>query len=231
MAVDEEVLARKFAVLWPYLDERQRRLLLGLEARQIGHGGISAVARAVGVSWPTVSKAVKELNQPSESAAPAGRARRPGGGRKPLTHRDPGLLAALEALIDPTTRGDPESPLRWTCKSTRQLADALCAVGHQVSYHTVGERLHGLGYSLQTNVKTREGASHPDRDAQFRYLGAQVRAQLDEADQWSRWTRRRKSYPLTGLRDRDSARTVKGPRPGFRGGGYSTSRRPAMASP
>jgi hypothetical protein len=178
VAVDEEGLARKLAVILPRLNERERRVVLGAEARALGRGGISAVARAAGMSRPTVAKAVAELDQPP----PAGRIRRPGGGRRRLTDNDPGLVAALEALVDPETRGDPESPLRWTCKSTRQLADALCAVGHQISYHTVGELLHGLGYSLQANVKTREGASHPDRDAQFRYLSGQVSVYLGAGD-------------------------------------------------
>ncbi len=176
------MLARKFAGLWPYLDERQRRLWLGVEARQIGHGGISAVARAAGVSWPTVSKAVKELDQPSEPELVVGRARRPGGGRKPLSVRDPGLVPALEALIDPDTRGDPGSPLRWTCKSTRRLADELTAQGHPVSHSTVGDLLHGMGYSLQANAKTREGNQHPDHDVQFAYLSDQAAAFLDAGD-------------------------------------------------
>lgn len=166
-------MARRFAALRPFLDERQRRLWLGVEAREAGHGGIAAVARAVGVSRPTVAKAIKELEDPG-SALPPGRARGPGGGRKSATERDPGLVAALEALVDPVTRGDPESPLRWTSKSTRTLADELTAQGHPVSHSVVGELLRRLGYSLQAAVKTREGRQHPDRDAQFRYLSARV---------------------------------------------------------
>jgi transposase len=152
-----------------------------VEAREAGHGGISAVARAVGVSRPTVAKAVRELDTPG-SAAPAGRVRRAGGGRKPVTETDPGLVAALEALVDPATRGDPESPLRWTSKSTRQLADALAAGDHRVSHTTVGALLRARGYSLQAAAKTREGRQHPDRDAQFRYLTGQVNAYLAAGD-------------------------------------------------
>jgi transposase len=179
VAVDEEVLARKFAIVLPRLNERERRLVLGAEARALGRGGLSVVARAAGVSRPTVTRAVQELEEPGP---PAGRVRRPGGGRKRLVDRDPGLVEALEALVDPATRGDPQSPLRWTSKSTRQLAEALTAAGHPVSYHTVGELLRGRGYSLQAAVKAREGAQHPDRDAQFRYLSAQVTAFLAAGD-------------------------------------------------
>ena len=181
MAVDEDVVARKFATIAPLLDERQRRVWLGVEAREAGHGGISAVARAAGVSRPTVAKAVRELDTPGW-AAPAGRVRRPGGGRKPVTEADPGLVAALEALVDPATRGDPESPLRWTSKSTRQLADALAAQDHRVSHTTVGALLRARGYSLQAAAKTREGRQHPDRDEQFRYLTGQVNAYLAAGD-------------------------------------------------
>ena len=181
MLVDEEAMARKFAALWPYLDERQRRLWLGVEARELGHGGVSAVARAAGVSRPTVAKAVAELDEPGEPL-PVGRVRRAGGGRKPASETDPGLVAALEALVDPATRGDPESPLRWTSKSTRQLADELARQDHRVSHTTVGGLLRARGYSLQAAVKTREGKQHPDRDAQFRYLTGQVNAYLAAGD-------------------------------------------------
>jgi len=173
MRVDEGALARKFTALSPYLDERQRRLWLGVEAREAGHGGVAAVARAAGVSRPMVAKAVRELDQPTEPL-PVGRVRRPGGGRKPITQSDPGLVEALEMLVDPVTRGDPQSPLRWTSKSTRTLAATLTGQGHPVSHSTVGDLLHTLDYSLQAAVKTREGNQHPDRDAQFRYLAGQV---------------------------------------------------------
>jgi transposase len=174
-------LADKFAVVLPCLDERQRRVVLGAEARALGRGGIRTVARAAGVSEPTVSKAVRELSPPV-GQAPHGRVRRPGGGRKPLTETDPGLVAALEALVDPATRGDPQSPLLWTSKSTRELADALAEQGHKVSHVTVGALLRARGYSLQAAAKTREGRQHPDRDAQFRYLTGQLNAYLDAGD-------------------------------------------------
>ena len=181
MQVDEEAMARRFAALSPYLDERQRRLWLGVEAREAGHGGVTAVARATGMSRPTVAKAIRELSEPAESL-PQGRVRRAGGGRKPITQTDPQLVSALETLVDPVTRGDPESPLRWTSKSTRTLADTLTAQGHPVSHSTVGDLLHTLGYSLQAAVKTREGNQHPDRDGQFRYLAARVNAFMDAGD-------------------------------------------------
>jgi Rhodopirellula transposase DDE domain len=163
----EESLARKFSVLWPHLDERQRRLVMGVEAREWGRGGISAVARAARVSLPTVRKAMREID---EGLGPTSRVRRPGGGRKRSADKDPGLVAALEAMVDPATRGDPESPLRWTTKSTRQLAGALSDGGHPASSWTVGRLLHGLDYSLQGARKTIEGTQHPDRDAQFGYI-------------------------------------------------------------
>ncbi len=169
-------MAGKFAVLGPLLDERQRRVWLGVEARALGRGGVSAVARATGTSRTTVSKAVRQLDEPGSGgeALPAGRVRRPGAGRPRLTEVDAELVGALEALVDPVTRGDPQSPLRWTAKSTRQLADALVEQGHRVSARSVAGLLHALGYSLQAAVKTREGSQHPDRDAQFRHLASEV---------------------------------------------------------
>jgi transposase len=171
---EDAALAQKFATLLPQLDERQRRLLLAAEARALGRGGITRVARAAGVSRPTITRGLAELDQP---AAP-GRVRRPGGGRHRQRERDPALLAALEALVEPDTRGDPQSPLRWTCKSTRQLAAALTQQGHAVSEWTVRRLLHEADYSLQAPAKTLEGAGHPDRDAQFRYLNDQIKAFL-----------------------------------------------------
>jgi hypothetical protein len=181
MARDDSALAARLALVLPHLDERQRRVLLGAEATTIGRGGIGAVARAAGVSEPTVSKAVRELAEPGVTL-PVGRARRSGGGRKPITETDPGLLEALETLVDPATRGDPESPLRWSSKSTRELADALVAQGHQVSHVSVGRLLRDNGYSLQAAAKTREGRQHPDRDEQFRYLAATVNEYLAAGD-------------------------------------------------
>src|SRR5262244_4155711 len=168
----EASVATRFAAISPHLNERQRRLWVGSEARALGRGGVSLVARATGISRPTVHKALEELDAPPLAS---GRVRRPGGGRKRLSTTDPELAAALDALVDPDTRGDPMSPLRWTCKSTGQLALALTRGGHPVSADTVGTMLKEAGYRLQANVKTKEGSQHPDRDAQFRYLNEQAR--------------------------------------------------------
>jgi hypothetical protein len=177
--VAEATLAAKFESILPHLDERQRRLLLGAEARALGHGGIRLVARAAGVREATVSLGVSELDS---GAGPLGRVRRPGGGRKRAAEVDPGLVPALLALVEPQERGDPVSPLRWTAKSTRVLAAELAAQGHQVSADTVGDLLRAEGFSLQGNAKTIEGARHPDRDAQFRYISEQARAHQDAGD-------------------------------------------------
>jgi Rhodopirellula transposase DDE domain len=177
----ERQLAEKYESIAPLLDERQRRRWLGIEARALGRGGVSAVARATGASRTTVTAAVAELAGGGEDSA-AGRVRRAGAGRPPVSERDPGVGAALERLVDPATRGDPESPLRWTSKSTRTLADELHAQGHLVAPRTVAKLLHESGYSLQATRKTREGRDHPDRDAQFRYLTAQINAHLGSAD-------------------------------------------------
>ena len=152
------------------MDERQRRLALGAEARVLGHGGIKLVARAAGVSAVTVSKEAAELEAGND---PSDRVRQPGGGRKPQRVKDSGLVAALLALVDPDERGDPMSPLRWTTKSTRTLAVELTADGHPVSAWMVANMLHEQGFSLQANSKQVEGTAHPDRDAQFVYLNAQ----------------------------------------------------------
>src|SRR5438552_1755412 len=167
-----QVLAAKFQVVFPHLDERQRRLLMGAEARALGHGGIRLVARAAGVREATVSLGAAELDSGAE---PLGRARRPGGGRKRAADLDPGLRPALLALVEPQERGDPMSPLRWTTKSTRTLAAELTRQGHKVSADTVGTLLREEGFSLQGNAKTIEGNQVPDRDAQFRYIYEQVK--------------------------------------------------------
>src|ERR1700741_3017953 len=167
MGVAEEtrqMLAAKFEAIFPHLDERQRRLLMGAEAGALGHGGIRLVARAAGVREATVSLGVDELDSGAE---PLGRARRPGGGRKRAADLDPGLRPALLALVEPEERGDPMSPLRWTVKSTRQLDAELSRQGHRISADTVGDLLRAEGFSLQSNAKTLEGRQHPDRDAQF----------------------------------------------------------------
>jgi hypothetical protein len=165
-------LAAKFEAIFPHLDERQRRLLMGAEARAIGHGGIRLVARAAGIREATVSLGVSELDS---GQAPLGRVRRPGGGRKRVVDLNPGLRAALLALVEPDIRGDPMSPLRWTTKSTRNLATELTRQGHRVSADVVGDLLREEGFSLQGNAKTIEGKQHPDRDGQFRYINEQAR--------------------------------------------------------
>jgi hypothetical protein len=149
--------------------------MLAAEARALGRGGVTRVAQASGVSRPTIHKALRELDGP---ATDPGRVRKAGGGRKRTRDRDPGVVAALEELVDPDTRGDPMSPLRWTCKSTRQLATALGDRGHLVSHNVVADLLHELGYSLQAPAKRLEGSQHPDRDGQFHYLNEQVKAFL-----------------------------------------------------
>lgn len=177
MEIDAEILRQvttRFEVLAPHLNERQRRLVLAEDARLLGHGGVRAVARAVGVSETTVRAGVFELES-GDDPLPAGRVRRPGGGRKPLTEHDPKLLPALLALVEPDERGDPTSPLRWTTKSVRHLADELTKQGHPISAATVGRLLHRSGFSLQANAKTLEGDQHPDRDAQFDYVNEQVK--------------------------------------------------------
>jgi hypothetical protein len=167
-------LALRLEVLSPHLNERQRRLLLGAEARLLGHGGVRAVAQVAGVSETTVRRGVFELEE-GQDPFPDGRARREGGGRRSAGELDAGLVPALLALVDPDERGDPESPLRWTTKSLRHLAGELTRQGHRVSAPTVGRLLRGAGFSLQANAKTLEGAQHPDRDAQFRYINEQVK--------------------------------------------------------
>lgn len=171
MSEIEESFARKYALLRGHLDERQRRLVLGAEAADLGRGGIKAVADATGVHPDTVARGVREIQADQQ---PSARVRAPGGGRKKLTQQDPGLAAALAGLVDPGTRGDPMSLLLWTTKSTRKLADALTSMGHPVSDRTVAKMLRDQGFSLQSNTKAIEGRQHEDRDAQFQYLADQV---------------------------------------------------------
>src|SRR5205809_3432316 len=158
----------RFKFLEAVLDERSRRLLAAAESKVWGSGGISTVSQATGVSRQVIRLGLKELSQPA--AHPPGRIRRPGGGRKKAKHKDPALVADLEKLVEPTTRGHTETCLRWTCNSVRKLAEDLNQMGHRVSYPVVAELLHELGYSLQANRKTNEGGSHPDRNAQFEYI-------------------------------------------------------------
>src|SRR5258706_2340615 len=166
-----ESAARRYVVLRPYLDERQRRLLLGVEAAQLGRGGIKAVAEATGVHPDTIARGVREVEGVAE---PSVRVRVPGGGRKKLAETDPQLAVALKALVDPETRGDPMSLLVWTTESPRNLAGALTQTVHPVSDRTVARMLQNMGFSLQGNAKVIEGKQHADSDAQFRYLAGQV---------------------------------------------------------
>ena len=171
-----ESLRAKFDAILPHLDERSTRLLLAAEARSLGHGGIAAVARASGAARSRVQQGVAELEA---GTGPLGRVRRPGAGRKTLVEKDPGLLPALLALVEPTRRGDPESPLSWTTLSTGKLATELSEKGHPVASDTVAKLLKDNGFSLQANAKTLEGAQHPDRDGQFSYLNTQAAGHLD----------------------------------------------------
>ena len=177
----QEVIKARFARVAGTLDERARRAVAASEALAIGWGGITAVSRATGLSRKVIQLGIKELTGTLPSAAP-GRIRRPGGGRKKTVEADQSVRTDLERLVEPVTRGDPESALRWTCKSVRKLAAELRERGHQVSHQWVAERLHDLGYSLQANRKTREGSDHPDRDAQFRHINATAEGFLAAGD-------------------------------------------------
>ncbi len=166
----------RYAALASLMDERMRRQWAAAEATSYGWGGLRAVSRATGMSPTTIAvgRAELEAREGDEEAPCESRLRKPGGGRKRLTAVDPELAASLERLVDPVTRGDPQSPLRWTCKSTTQLAGELTRQGHRVSPRTVGRLLKAAGYSLQSNRKTREGNDHPDRNAQFEHINATV---------------------------------------------------------
>ena len=166
----------RYTVLRDQLDERARRLLVAAESQSAGRGGISAVSRATGVSRIVIREGIAELKEPKQ--LPLGRIRRAGGGRKKATERDPTLKADLEELLEATTRGDPMSPLRWTCRSVRNLQAELKSKGHAVSHQIVADLLHELEYSLQANSKTKEGGDHPDRNAQFEYLNEKVKRYL-----------------------------------------------------
>src|SRR5215831_14167142 len=162
----------RFHALEGVLDERTRRLLAAAESKAWGAGGISAISRVTGISRPVIRHGLKELSEPA--VHPAGRIRRPGGGRKKAKQKDPTLVADLEKVVESSTRGGPESCLRGTCKSVRRLSQELAQMGHQVSYPVVAELLHELAYSLQANRKTEEGDTHPDRNAQFEHIHARV---------------------------------------------------------
>ncbi len=177
--VDQKGIKRRFGLLSAFLDERLRRLVAAAESATMGYGGVSMVARATGVSRRAIAEGVKELRHPPRrEAAFARRVRRPGGGRKKAVEKDPLLPADLEKLVEPVTRGDPESPLRWTCKSVRNLAEELKRRGHRVSHQVVADLLHEMDYSLQANRKTLEGTQHPDRNAQFEYINEKVQRWL-----------------------------------------------------
>jgi hypothetical protein len=171
-------LQTKISMVWPLLDERTRRLMAASEAHALGHGGISEVSRVCGLSRKAIIKGIKEIK--AGKPLPPGRIRQPGGGRKRISEHNPSLMNALERLIDPDTRGDPETPLRWTCKSTRTLAAQLAKRKHAISHMKVAQLLNEQGYSLQGNRKTQEGEDHPDRDAQFRHINRQVKRTLDK---------------------------------------------------
>ena len=166
-------LKEKYTTLSRFFNEKQRRLYLGIEAKLYGYGGVSHVSRETGVSRRVISQGIKELDSPDLSSEP--RIRQSGGGRKRTVEKDLTLKVDLDLLVDPVTRGDPESPLRWTCKSVRKLSEALNSRGHLTSRRLVSDLLHEMGYSLQANRKTDEGKSHPDRDAQFHYINDLVK--------------------------------------------------------
>lgn len=179
---NEEGIRSRFQSLSNYLDERMRRLVAAAEAQAVGYGGASLVSRVTGVSRRAILLGLKELKESegaqAKAAQPGHRIRKPGGGRKKTVDKDPTLKGDLERLVDPITRGDPESPLRWTCKSVRRLALELKSMGHEVSHRMVAELLHELGYSLQSNRKTLEGTNHPDRNAQFEHIDKKAQGYL-----------------------------------------------------
>lgn len=180
LMADSDVIKQRFDLLAPVLDERARRLVAAAETLVLGWGGATTVSRATGVSRRAVRRGVQELREPRPVTGH--RIRQPGGGRKKMSTQDPTLLDDLERLVDPVTRGDPESPLRWTCKSVRILAGELKRMGHKTSHRMVAELLHGLEYSLQANSKTLEGGAHPDRNAQFEHINRRVQAYLATGD-------------------------------------------------
>jgi hypothetical protein len=172
-------IKKKLSQMWPHLNERARRMVAAAEAVQIGYGGVSLVSLACGLSRVTITRGINEL---ASTPLPTNRVRRMGGGRRKLEVHDPDLPGVLDSLVEPLSRGDPESPLRWTCKSTRTLAGELTDRQHPISHEKVAQFLHDMGYSLQGNRKTEEGEDHPDRDAQFRHINRHVRAAM--AQDW-----------------------------------------------
>ena len=209
------LMGPELELLLPALDEKARRLALGAVARAAGDGGVTAVARMTGAAWQTVADGAAELA--SGQCAPEGRVRRPGGGRKPLTAADPGLEPALLALVEDSTRGDPESPLVWTAKSLKNLSDELAAQGHRCSRQAAARLLHANGYSLQANAKTIEGRQHPDRDAQFRYISEQAKTHIAAGQPVISVDAKKKEqvgeYAQAGQEWRPRGDPVTGPRP------------------
>ena len=179
--IDEAAIQLRYAALDPVLDERSRRRFAAAEASAAGRGGISIVSRITGMARSTIGRGLVEI-QNASSGVLARRVRRAGGGRKKLIETDATLLSDLRGLVEPTTRGDPRAPLLWTSRSLRNLADALRAMGHKIGHNVVADLLRSLNYSLQSNRKTREGSSSPDRDAQFHYINAQVTAALQAGE-------------------------------------------------
>jgi len=182
--VNPSDIQRRFRSLAPFLDERMRRLVAASESKALGYGGVSVVARETGVSRRAITEGMKELKAPKTRKVrlEETRIRRRGAGRKRTVDKDSSLLEDLDGLVDPVTRGDPESPLRWTCKSVRRLAEELQHEGHAVSYQTVAELLHALDYSLQANQKTLEGSQHADRDEQFEYINRKAQRYLKQGE-------------------------------------------------
>ena len=180
--IDDTAIRTRFEALGPILDERARRRFAAAEALAAGRGGVTAVSRITGLARSTINRGLAELRGEAAPGAAPDRIRRKGGGRKPLAVTDPTLLADLKDLVEPATRGDPTAPLLWTAKSLRTLAAGLRGLGHRVGHNVVGEMLRDMGYRLQANRKVREGASHPDRDAQFGYINDQVTQTLAAGD-------------------------------------------------
>jgi hypothetical protein len=178
--IDESAIRQRFDALAPVLDERGKRLFAAAEARSAGWGGVSAAARATGIARSTIRRGLDELSAGEKLSA--NRVRRTGGGRKRLIETDTTLIDDLRALIEPETRGDPQSPLLWTSKSLNKLTQSLRAMGHRIGHTLIGELLHKLGYTLQSNRKTREGTNHPDRDAQFHYINDPVKVALSAGE-------------------------------------------------
>ena len=182
MTTQEQMIASRFKLVSPFLDELTTRLWVAAEAASLGRGGIAKVHRATGVARNTIVQGGRDLKSPPQQRLDAKRIRKAGGGRKKTVDLNPDIRKDLDALIDPVTRGDPESPLRWSSKSVRTLATELGEFGHTVSHRLVAELLHEMGYSLQANRKTFEGKQHPDRNAQFEYINTEVQLQLNKGN-------------------------------------------------